>query len=201
MNVDVTNGLPTMPDRPIEIRITVVQLGTEGPGSGVIEVAWSFEAGCSVDMVELRREVEGIAFDRSRQVFHPHIYRQSYTSYDWGASHTFAEVTLEVAQGLGEEVIAAGLLYAAHRITRGLPRTPAPLSIQTADHSARWRIKVTYDIPEDSLEGIGEKETEDGGYLLRYRAGDSYVYDVEVRPTESGFPLTRLGRFQDNDQS
>ena len=105
-----------------------------------------------------------VAWDEDRQVFNDYVFTERRTELQWGASASAVTWIVEVAESVGKEALFAGLLYAVHKIRRGIVDrvNMEPLTLDVAEGKARQAVALIYDVSADALTRRGDSRSSDG---------------------------------------
>jgi hypothetical protein len=157
-------------------------------------VVWWDEIGVGLD--EATRIVPGVAWNAEAGHFEPHVARQSYSQFEWGASGYGLQFVVDLANNMTTEAVMLGLGYVVARL-RGKKQRPQPDAdfgeLDTVSVDARRAISSVFDEEWDEI--FVEETQVSGSTAVVTITGQRGRYRVTVgRLGETGDPYCHAQR-------
>jgi hypothetical protein len=157
-------------------------------------VVWWNEVGVGLD--EATRIVPGVAWNSEAGHFEPHVARQSYSQFEWGASGYGLQFVVDLANNMTAEAVMLGLGYVVARL-RGKKQRQNPVpdfdDIETVSVEARRAVASVFDEEWDEISVL---ETDVAGVTaIVTLTGNRGRYRATVgQLDETGDPYCRVQR-------
>jgi len=161
-----------------------------------IFVAWAPE---EMPLEDAFESADRVAWNPATQTYEPHVLKQSYSRFNWGASGAGVQFVLDIASNVSSDVIVAGLAYMVGRFSNRAesPQPQVTWSLRDADryeHEAREAIWRSFELPDPESIALIEAAWVDGFAVLRFEGPAHQEFRATVGHLDDETPYVRISR-------